>query len=341
MSQHDLTIDNDSRTNVRLDLQAALQALGSCMKGPSAPATPYVGELWLDDDTPSSTVWTLKRYDGTDWIVVSVIDTVANTETPALSVSPAGSKGQISGWTWANNSSDPTNDIDIAAGAGTDTTGAAVIQGVALTKRYDATWSAGNGNGGRQGSAADGDWWIHAIFDVGNQVVDYQFSQSRTAPTLPSGYTLFRPIGWFQVASSSIVATHSYELPGGGIEVARDTRIADVNATVGTVRSLAALACVPTGISVGVNLDVEVVGNGVAVDVCCPDQAATPVFGASALGVAGTGISMSPGSGTVASVSHKSQKRTRTNTSREVALQAGSNGQLVRLAVESFEWSRR
>lgn len=341
MSQHDLTIDNASRTNVRLDLQAALQALGTCMKGPSAPATPYAGLLWLDDDTPSSTVWTLKRYDGTDWIVVSVIDTVANTETSASSITPAGSKGHISGWTWANNSSDPANDLDIAAGAGTDTTGAAVIQGVALTKRYDATWVAGNGNGARQGSAADGDWWIHAVMDVANQAVDYIYSQSRTAPTLPSGYTLFRPIGWFQVASSSIVACHVYELPGGGVEVARDAPVTDITETVGTTRVLSALPCVPTGLPVVANLSVDYTNAVVALEICCPDQdSAGPALN-TGLGIAGIAVTMSAGGGFVQSAALKSQQRTRTNASGQVAMRSSSASNPVYASVISFEWSRR
>lgn len=342
MSQHDLTIANASRTAVRNDLQDALQALGTCMKGSSAPATPYAGLLWLDDDTPSSTVWTLKRYDGTDWITVSYIDTVANTEVPASSVTVAGALGFLSGWLWSNNGSDPSHDIDIAAGRGVDTTGVALIQGGAMTKRYDASWTAGNGNGGRTGSAADGGWWIHAVLDVDDQLVDYIFSQSRTAPTLPSGYSLFVPIGWFQVSSGNVVACHVYALPGGGVEVARDAPVTDFteSGTVGTTRILKALDCVPSGISVVVNLSVEYSSSTVPLDICCPDQASAGAGYGTGLGIAGTAVTMSSGGGFVQAIQAKFPRRARTNTSREIALRAATNGQTVRAAVESFEWSR-
>ena len=342
MSQSDLLIENQPRSSARTDIQAALQALGSCMKGPSAPATAYAGELWLDDDTPSSTKWTLKQFDGTDWIALFYVDSVTNIATPVSGSTPAGLQGFLSGWTWANNGGDPSHDIDIAAGRGVDTTGTAVIQGGAMTKRYDATWAAGNGNGGRSGSAADGDWWIHACLDVDDQLVDYFFSQSRTAPTLPSGYTLFVPIGWFQVTSGSVVATHVYALPGGGVEIARDAPVTDFteSATVGTTRILKALACVPTGISVVVNLTVEYSNAVVPLDICCPDQSSAGAAFASGLGIAGMQVTMSSGGGFVQALNVKFTRRTRTVASRQIALKAATNGQTLKASVESFEWAR-
>lgn len=78
MSQHDMTIANDTRTNVRTDIQSALQALASTSKGNSRPSTVYAGQLWIDDNTPSSTVWTLNLYDGSDDIPLGFIDTTNN-----------------------------------------------------------------------------------------------------------------------------------------------------------------------------------------------------------------------------------------------------------------------
>ncbi len=82
MSQHDYTIANDTRTNVRADIQDAFQAAASTNKGPSAPGTPYAGQIWVDDNTPSSTVWTVNMYDGSDWIALGTLDTTSNTFTP-------------------------------------------------------------------------------------------------------------------------------------------------------------------------------------------------------------------------------------------------------------------
>jgi hypothetical protein len=54
-------------------------------KGPSAPSSPFFGQSWIQDNTPSATVWTLRSYDGADWIALGTIDTTANTFTPATS----------------------------------------------------------------------------------------------------------------------------------------------------------------------------------------------------------------------------------------------------------------
>lgn len=83
MSQHDMILDNADGATFRADANAAVQALASSSKGNSAPSTPYAGQLWLDDNTPSSTVWTLNRYDGTDWIVEGYLDTTNNLFIPA------------------------------------------------------------------------------------------------------------------------------------------------------------------------------------------------------------------------------------------------------------------
>lgn len=82
MAQHDLIIANDSGANVRSDLNNAFQALGSTSKGPTAPGTIYAGQLWVEDDNPSSTVWTLRVYDGADSIAVGKIDTTNNRFEP-------------------------------------------------------------------------------------------------------------------------------------------------------------------------------------------------------------------------------------------------------------------
>lgn len=78
MSQHDLDLANAAGATFRADLNNALLALGSAMKGPSAPSAPLAGMLWLDDDTPSATVWALKMYDGADWIEIGLLDTTNN-----------------------------------------------------------------------------------------------------------------------------------------------------------------------------------------------------------------------------------------------------------------------
>jgi hypothetical protein len=78
MSQHDLILENGSGAAFRADANDALRALGSTMKGPNAPPTPIAGMLWWDDDTPSASIWTLRGYDGADWIEIGRLDVVNN-----------------------------------------------------------------------------------------------------------------------------------------------------------------------------------------------------------------------------------------------------------------------
>lgn len=88
MSQHAGTIPNGSGAEVRLDIQSAIQALLSSSSGNSAPATPYQGQVWVDTNTPSSTVWNISRWSGSAWHVESVWDTVAGTITASSGPTP-------------------------------------------------------------------------------------------------------------------------------------------------------------------------------------------------------------------------------------------------------------
>lgn len=82
MSQHDFVIDNAPGATVRNDLNNALQAQASTSKGNSRPSTPYAGQLWVDDNTPSGTVWSLYMYDGSDDIKLGEFDSTANNFMP-------------------------------------------------------------------------------------------------------------------------------------------------------------------------------------------------------------------------------------------------------------------
>ncbi|MCA3415342.1 MAG: hypothetical protein INF84_12155 [Roseomonas sp.] len=78
MPQHDLILDNGSGAAFRADANNALAALGSNMKGPNAPPVPFAGMFWWDDDTPSASIWTLRGYDGADWIEIGRLDVLNN-----------------------------------------------------------------------------------------------------------------------------------------------------------------------------------------------------------------------------------------------------------------------
>ena len=79
MSQHDLHIANQLFPAFRTALNNAFAALGSTMIGSSAPSSPLVGMLWIDN---SAAVWRKKLYDGTDWITIAEIDPASNEHCP-------------------------------------------------------------------------------------------------------------------------------------------------------------------------------------------------------------------------------------------------------------------
>lgn len=183
----------------------------------------------------------------------------------------------IYGWTYANNGADATNDLDIAAGGGMDATGAYWITGAALTKQSDVAWAVGTAAGGLDtGAVGNSDYYIWAIARSDTGVVDYLFSLSSTAPTMPASYDFKRLIGWFKRVGGTIVAFSTYETEGGGIELGWTAPTLDVNlaATLTTSRRTDAVK-VPLNFSTIAHINVltDDAGAQIATWICCPDQA--------------------------------------------------------------------
>lgn len=97
-----------------------LQATQKLNKGASAPSSPQAGWLWLEDDNPSSTVWTLRLFDGTDWVSLGTLDTTANLFTaPATATVPAKVAGeviQVQTYTDAGSSTTSTSMVNANGG---------------------------------------------------------------------------------------------------------------------------------------------------------------------------------------------------------------------------------
>ncbi|MCB1453270.1 MAG: hypothetical protein KDJ43_06465, partial [Rhizobiaceae bacterium] len=116
----------------------------------------------------------------------------AADQTSVRSAFSAALKGHVYGLTLSNNGTDANNDIDIAAGeaASTETYPVLMVLSSAITKRLDASWAVGTGNGGLDtGSKANSTWyyvWLIRRSDTG--VVDVLFSTSATSPTMPTNY---------------------------------------------------------------------------------------------------------------------------------------------------------
>lgn len=181
----------------------------------------------------------------------------------------------IYGFTYSNSGGDIVNDIDIAAGGAMDITGAYFLVGAALTKQSDAAWAVGNNAGGLDtGAAGNNDYYIWVIGRSDTGVVDYLFSLSSTAPTMPTNYDFKRLIGWYKRVAGLIVLFNVYEIEGGGIEFQWSTPTLDVSLanTLTTSRRTDAVK-VPLNFSVIAHLNVVITeANGSTNWIYCPDQ---------------------------------------------------------------------
>lgn len=247
--------------------------------------------------------------------------------------------------------------IAIAQGAIASDDHTVHMAGPALTKSIGALWSATTGLLDTGAIANDTPYYLFAIKNVSTAAVNYLSSLSRTAPTMPAGYTKKRLIGWFRtdIGATTVRAFHTYELPGGGLEFAWDTPPLDVNETdtLTTARRLDALT-VPDGISVVATINVLIRAsallnaglpetNALVANICCPDEADAPVdtnWNVAPLVNAGFGIS----GGGSEQAAHPQQLRIRTDTSRRIAARAsiapsGINT-IYRVATSRFEMAR-
>ena len=105
--------------------------------------------------------------------------------------------GLISGLLISNNVTDPTNDIDIAAGYARDATNTVnMILAAAITKRLDGAWAVGTNQGGLDtGAIANTTYHLWLIKRSDTGVVDVLFSASATSPTMPANYDYKAYIG--------------------------------------------------------------------------------------------------------------------------------------------------
>lgn len=106
--------------------------------------------------------------------------------------------GGLYGLQLSNNVTDANNDIDILSGEARSIEGDAdLILSATLTKRLDAAWAVGTGNGGLDtgSKASDTGYHVWLIRRPDTGVVDALFSTSATSPSMPANYTQKRRLG--------------------------------------------------------------------------------------------------------------------------------------------------
>lgn len=200
-------------------------------------------------------------------------------------------RGHYYGLTLSNNVTDATNDIDIAAGeaASDDTNPVLMKLASALTKRTDAAWAVGSGNGAwLDGSAmpnGTGHVFLMQRSDTG--VIDIGISASATAPVLPANYDCKRRIGAI-IRDSGVILPFSQ----AGNKFLLKT---PVNVSVGNDPGTSAVLQtmkVPIGIQVDLLAEIYMQStdaNRRALKITSPDQNdVTPAAGTMSTFVAGT-----------------------------------------------------
>lgn len=156
-------------------------------------------------------------------------------------------RGYINGLTLSNNATDATNDIDIAAGvACSDDFLQMITLSSAITKRLDAAWAVGTGNGGLDtGTIANTTYFVWLIRRSDTGVVDALFSTSASSPTMPTNYDQKRLIGAIMRVSGAIRAFSQY-----GDEFLYLATVGDLNTVPGVTTAALATLSVPIGIKI-------------------------------------------------------------------------------------------
>lgn len=178
-------------------------------------------------------------------------------------------RGFLSGLTLSNSTTDPDHDIDIAIGDCRDDSNASnMALPAAMTKRIDAAWAAGDGNGGLDTGSPRPSTWYHVWLISDGAAVDAVFSTSASTPTLPAGYIAKRRIGSVKTDGSSNIL--GFIQIGSTILWKRPAR--DVfNTRISNTASLHTLS-VPEGVRVAVQMIFTIRHRTVAVYLSSPDQ---------------------------------------------------------------------
>lgn len=114
-------------------------------------------------------------------------------------------RGHIAGLILSNGT-DSDHDIDISSGVCRDSNNEYFMELTSsMTKRLDASWSAGTNQGGLfSGSIASSKWYhVFVIYNPSTDTVDAGFDTSITAANKPAGYTKYRRIGSILTNGSS------------------------------------------------------------------------------------------------------------------------------------------
>jgi len=175
-------------------------------------------------------------------ILLKSLTTLATTSTSGTTLLPQPI-------TIANNGTDADHDLDFGTGNFQFDDGSGVARLTAMTKRFDATWVAGTGNGGLDtGSLANNTpYYIYAIYNPTTLVSDVLATATKGSPTMPSGFTKKQYLAGFRTDGSANIRNGTYRVSKSGYEfIYKVGGILDVNTTtIPTTRTALPLTVLP------------------------------------------------------------------------------------------------
>jgi hypothetical protein len=192
------------------------------------------------------------RYDGTNFVQSNSIVLATN--------SVRGISFLSNPITISNNATDANNDIDFSAGnAPLDDGSGQVILSSLMTKRLDASWSAGTNNGGLfSGTKANSTWYYaFVIQNTSTGAVDAGFDSSAIGANVPSGWKISKMIHCFRTDSSGNILNGTYLKDGWFYYNTSQTEYT----TTSTVATNITLSFTPAIISLG-HMSTNSVNNG-------------------------------------------------------------------------------
>jgi hypothetical protein len=172
---------------------------------------------------------------------ICIVTEYGNWAQPAAVI-----RGQLHGMTLSTAGSSTT--FTVQPGIACDSTFVDMMTLTAVMNKTTGGFAAGSGNGALDTGTIANSTWYHA-YVIKNQAtgaVDVLVSLSATAPTMPSGFNLFRRIGSMRVDTSGNWRLF-HQL---GDEFLWDVRNLDVNAVAISTTATTPTLTVPTGVQV-------------------------------------------------------------------------------------------
>lgn len=293
------------------------------IKLPDGSTDPGAGDIDTSGDV-------IMRYDGTNFLIV-----LTSIQTSG-GVSATAQRGYIDGLIMSNDGGDTDHDIATSIGVARDNADTQTMTAAAFTKRIDANWVAGSGNGGfPSGLSLSIDTWYHYyIIEKIDGTADFGFDTSLTASNLladATGYSKFRRIGSVLTdGSSNILQFYQWR-----DMFLWDTVTLDIDTTFGATRSNATILT-PLGLEVISIVNILSQTNDTPLYITYPGVSdATPT--ATILTAPLATVFHSVG---VADYTGQGNVRTLTNTSSQIGVTASAASKTVKMSTIGWVDSR-